>query len=292
MGPDLHHKMSKKIAQLTKVIYHLNTVNEDNAYDIEQRASEQQEEIATILKDAGSKINRFRDLIEERKVESNEKESIEQVKRKFKKEKENAIGQLKTLKEKMKGDQEELREECREKIFQLKDEIGDCKEKLKNAVSNFEQKEQTMRRQFEANKGVASDEVEHMRKKHELECADIVRSHNEKFNQMLVEQMTLQNTIKSTIEGEKKKELEEILEVGKKELLQLRKQLLGEREKLLAAKIEELNGKFGLERSELLKGLEKAVGEVGKAKKVVAEVEVSERAKRASLVEDENTTEH
>ena len=26
--PDLHHKMSKKIAQLTKVIYHLNTRNE------------------------------------------------------------------------------------------------------------------------------------------------------------------------------------------------------------------------------------------------------------------------
>ena len=28
--PDLHHKMSKKIAQLTKVIYHLNTRNEDH----------------------------------------------------------------------------------------------------------------------------------------------------------------------------------------------------------------------------------------------------------------------
>lgn len=28
--PDLHHKMSKKIAQLTKVIYHLNTKNEDH----------------------------------------------------------------------------------------------------------------------------------------------------------------------------------------------------------------------------------------------------------------------
>ena len=28
--PDLHLKMSKKIAQLTKVIYHLNTRNEDH----------------------------------------------------------------------------------------------------------------------------------------------------------------------------------------------------------------------------------------------------------------------
>jgi hypothetical protein len=33
--PDLHHKMSKKIAQLTKVIYHLNTRNEDNQSELD-----------------------------------------------------------------------------------------------------------------------------------------------------------------------------------------------------------------------------------------------------------------
>eukprot|EP00961_Rhodomonas_salina_P204260 2756300-Rhodomonas_salina.1 len=32
--PDLHHKMSKKIAQLTKVIYHLNTKNEEHTDDL------------------------------------------------------------------------------------------------------------------------------------------------------------------------------------------------------------------------------------------------------------------
>lgn len=32
--PDLHHKMSKKIAQLTKVIYHLNTRNDDHEAEI------------------------------------------------------------------------------------------------------------------------------------------------------------------------------------------------------------------------------------------------------------------
>ena len=35
LHPDLHHKMSKKIAQLTKVIYHLNTMNEDNQVRLE-----------------------------------------------------------------------------------------------------------------------------------------------------------------------------------------------------------------------------------------------------------------
>ena len=32
--PDLHHKMSKKIAQLTKVIYHLNTRNDDHEAEL------------------------------------------------------------------------------------------------------------------------------------------------------------------------------------------------------------------------------------------------------------------
>lgn len=36
--PDLHHKMSKKIAQLTKVIYHLNTKNEDRQARVPSRA--------------------------------------------------------------------------------------------------------------------------------------------------------------------------------------------------------------------------------------------------------------
>lgn len=37
--PDLHHKMSKKIAQLTKVIYHLNTKNEDRQASFASRSA-------------------------------------------------------------------------------------------------------------------------------------------------------------------------------------------------------------------------------------------------------------
>jgi hypothetical protein len=31
---ELHHKMSKKVAQLTKVIFHLNTKNDEYEYNI------------------------------------------------------------------------------------------------------------------------------------------------------------------------------------------------------------------------------------------------------------------
>lgn len=62
--PDLHHKMSKKIAQLTKVIYHLNTKNEDHAIEIEQLAANHQNEIQQILRDAANRIGKFKEVIE------------------------------------------------------------------------------------------------------------------------------------------------------------------------------------------------------------------------------------
>jgi len=62
--PDLHHKMSKKIAQLTKVIYHLNTKNEDHSAEIDHLVSTHQLEIQQILRDAANRINKFKELME------------------------------------------------------------------------------------------------------------------------------------------------------------------------------------------------------------------------------------
>ena len=54
--PDLHQKMSKKIAQLTKVIYHLNYKNEEHNDDLSSLADAYETEIDGILKDAYTKV--------------------------------------------------------------------------------------------------------------------------------------------------------------------------------------------------------------------------------------------
>lgn len=66
--PDIHHKMSKKIAQLTKVIYHLNTKNEDHQSEIDVIAANHQLEIQQILRDASAKIGKFKDVLESRQA--------------------------------------------------------------------------------------------------------------------------------------------------------------------------------------------------------------------------------
>ena len=62
--PDLHNKMSKKIAQLTTVIYHLNTKNEDNQSEMDIMATNHQNEIQQILRDAATRIGKFKELVE------------------------------------------------------------------------------------------------------------------------------------------------------------------------------------------------------------------------------------
>lgn len=68
MFPDLHLKMSKKIAQLTKVIYHLNTKNEDHQTELDIVTANHQLEIQQILKDAASRIGKFKEMMESKQA--------------------------------------------------------------------------------------------------------------------------------------------------------------------------------------------------------------------------------
>ena len=66
--PGIHHKMSKKIAQLTKVIFHLHSKNEENANHTESLTRAYEREIDNILKEANTLITRHRDAIEKQKM--------------------------------------------------------------------------------------------------------------------------------------------------------------------------------------------------------------------------------
>ncbi|KAI9090436.1 hypothetical protein DFS34DRAFT_672258 [Phlyctochytrium arcticum] len=62
---DLIYKLSKKIAQLTKVIYYLNTKNEDHATEVQSLAEAYEDEISEVLGDARARIKKTRDQMED-----------------------------------------------------------------------------------------------------------------------------------------------------------------------------------------------------------------------------------
>ena len=56
LTPELHSKLCKKVAQLTKVIYHLNTRNEDSEGRLQLLQADYEAEIENLLQDASAKV--------------------------------------------------------------------------------------------------------------------------------------------------------------------------------------------------------------------------------------------
>jgi len=88
-GPskDTHHKMSKKIAQLTKVIFHLHSKNEENGQYQNSLVGAYEKEIETILREANNVINRQKDALEKAKEGANLKEKMREIEEKHTNEK-------------------------------------------------------------------------------------------------------------------------------------------------------------------------------------------------------------
>ncbi|KAI8847668.1 hypothetical protein BC829DRAFT_476284 [Chytridium lagenaria] len=64
-APEVVYKMSKKIAQLTKVIYYLNTKNEDHNVEVQSLIDAYEEELSDAIKDGTGQIQELRAKLDE-----------------------------------------------------------------------------------------------------------------------------------------------------------------------------------------------------------------------------------
>ena len=89
--------MSKKIAQLTKVIFHLNSKNEDHQDDLAAVSDAYETEIDQILKDCASKVSKFKDKLEERKHVEREQTAVNQLLKQHEAEKKAAMEEFEKM---------------------------------------------------------------------------------------------------------------------------------------------------------------------------------------------------
>jgi chromosome segregation ATPase len=92
--------MSKKIAQLTKVIFHLNSKNEDHQDDLAAVSDAYETEIDQILKDCASKVSKFKDKLEERKHVEREQTAVNQLLKQHEAEKKAAMEEFEKMRKK------------------------------------------------------------------------------------------------------------------------------------------------------------------------------------------------
>ncbi|KAF5825979.1 hypothetical protein DUNSADRAFT_5586 [Dunaliella salina] len=86
--------MSKKVAQLTKVIYHLNTKNEDHDLDMQDLAEQYEAELELVLKDTTEKVNFFKSKMEEASDEKRVREVARALEIKYEEEKRKCLNEL------------------------------------------------------------------------------------------------------------------------------------------------------------------------------------------------------
>lgn len=230
--PDLHHKMSKKIAQLTKVIYHLNTKNEEHTDDLSALSDAYETEIDGILKDAYTKVNKFKEKLEERKSVEQQQQAVDEFKKQHEREKAEALAAL-----------EEYKKQAKE---QEKKTVKEFEKRLNNAAEAYEQTRLDFKKRIEEFNATVKKleaeggiEVEKVRRKHEKELADHVQQNNFKYNEMLRQRLDAEEKLQQQLEGALAKARKEAeAEVNKKV-----KQALAEAEKERKEELEKLRRK-------------------------------------------------
>ena len=192
--PDLHHKMSKKIAQLTKVIYHLNNKTEDSEAGLNEMADAYENEIGGILQDAAKKINFFKKQIETKNEMRATAEVVETLTKAHEAEKKQAQVDFAAFKRQAKELEESSRREAAAKMAAMTQEVADAKAAFAGRAKEFEEaKRQLMNGSREARE--SSTRVKALEKElaeekarvdvKERELSDAVVKSNREYNDML-----------------------------------------------------------------------------------------------------------
>ncbi|XP_031202401.1 protein FAM184A isoform X2 [Mastomys coucha] len=209
---DMHLKMSKKIAQLTKVIYALNTKNDEHDSAIQALKDAHEEEIQQILAETREKILLYKSKVTEeldlkRKIQVLEASLDNHVKMK-----QDALTEFEAYKRRVEDMQLCAEAQHVQRIVTMSREVEEIRKKFEERLRSFGQ----LQVQFENNKQSA---LEDLRTAHRLEVQELLKSqqdHNssmnlgqekaEELHRMEVE--ALNNTLKE-LRLEKKQLIEE-----------------------------------------------------------------------------------
>jgi chromosome segregation ATPase len=179
--PDLHHKMSKKIAQLTKVIFHLNTKNDEYEYNLRAVVQAYENEMDNIVKEANASINRYKESLVEAQKNKEAEKQLRQLQEKVEAEKQKAIIEFNTYKK-----------QCEDREAKLNRDTSGKLEIYKQEVENLRVKYEAMQKNVEK----ITLAIEDNKSSHRKEMSDYVREQNEKYNELLKKKLDLEDLLR------------------------------------------------------------------------------------------------
>ncbi|XP_058880493.1 protein FAM184A-like isoform X2 [Acipenser ruthenus] len=168
--PDLHLKMSKKIAQLTKVIYALNTKNDEHEAAIQILKEAHEEELQQILSETREKILQYKSKVSDevdlrRRIQSLE-ESLELHERM----KRQAMAEFETYRHRVEDMQLCTEAQHTQHVVTMSREVEEMRRSFEEKLRSFTQ----VQAQFETDKRLA---LEELRSAHRQEIQELLRGH-------------------------------------------------------------------------------------------------------------------
>ena len=183
--PDLHLKMSKKIAQLTKVIYALNTKNDEHENVLENMKVAHEEEMQKLIAETKEKMNYFKTRLG---AVSEQKQKIDVLESHLAKERlqrEEALSEFEKFKRRNEDQEARLKSEFSDKILTMSKELLATKKQFEERLKDF----QATRKRLEEDRDKAVDELS---SKHHDEMDQLMKAHRVRYDELVKEKEKLQ----------------------------------------------------------------------------------------------------
>ncbi|XP_006811612.2 protein FAM184A-like [Saccoglossus kowalevskii] len=167
--PDLHLKMSKKIAQLTKVIYALNTKNDEHEQVLQSMKEHHEEDMQQLMVEAKDKIAMYKSKINNDTDQKRRMETLEDSISEYERQRRQALGEFNDYKRRAEDREMHLKIEHSQKILNLSKELLQVKKDFEAKLNYF----QEMQVKFNSDKNAALDDL---KKAHAKEIDELLKA--------------------------------------------------------------------------------------------------------------------
>jgi len=192
---EIHNRMSKKIAQLTKVIYHLHTKNEENKSYVQALSKAHDKEIESILKDANRIVGKYKTALDKQQKQGDVKAMVRELEERHEKEKLDSQAQFRDYKQQVADNERQL-------TLQYKDKVEGLKAEVVEARAAFEARLDELKKQMQKQMN-NSEALDELKMKHAKEMAEHVRESNQKYNQLYQDKLDLEDRLKAQFDKDK-----------------------------------------------------------------------------------------
>uniref|UniRef100_A0A8C4EFD0 Family with sequence similarity 184 member Ab n=1 Tax=Dicentrarchus labrax TaxID=13489 RepID=A0A8C4EFD0_DICLA len=167
---DLHLKMSKKIAQLTKVIYALNTKNDEHEAAIATLKEAHEEEVQQILSETREKILQYKSKISDEMDLKRRIQSLEESMELHERMKRQALAEFESYRQRVEDMQLCTEAQHTQRVVSMSREVEEMRRSFEEKLRTFSQAQT----QFEQEKRAA---LEELKAQHRQEIQELLRSH-------------------------------------------------------------------------------------------------------------------